>query len=170
MNAGESFTRASVWLAIAGYAAGAAFQLRATGHPNKLREARLAWTLGCGFFLVHVACAFAFFHAWSHAAAERETAQQTAALTGWRWGGGIWFNYVFAVAWLADVLWWWMAPRSFARRSRVIEVLWQSFFFFMVFNGAVVFAHGPVRWLGLAVCGGLAALWWRTARRVNADR
>jgi hypothetical protein len=168
MNSGEFLTRASVWLAITAYAVGAVLRLRAAGRTSGLRGARWAWTLGCGFFLVHVAGAFAFFHGWSHAAAVRETARQTGALTGWHWGGGLYFNYVFAAAWLADVLWWWLAPGNWARRSRVLEALWQGFFFFMVFNGAVVFAKGPVRWLGVVVCGGLAALWWRQRRTAIA--
>ena len=89
-----------------------------------------------------------------------KTARQSAALTGWHWGGGLYFNYVFAAAWLADVLWWWLAPASFTRRSRSLTALWHGFFFFMVFNGAVVFGHGPVRWLGGFLCGSLAILWW----------
>jgi hypothetical protein len=115
-------------------------------------------------------CAFAYFHHWSHAAAYRETARQTGELTGWRWGGGLFFNYVFAVAWLGDVLWWWLAPGGFARRSPRLHALWHGFFFFMVFNGAVVFARGPGRWLGVLLCGGLAALWWRQRRDAIAAR
>jgi hypothetical protein len=40
----------------------------------------------------------------------------------------------------------------------------QGFFFFMVFNGTIVFGKGPVRWLGAVVCAGLALLWWKTRR------
>jgi len=111
-------------------------------------------------FLAHVLCAFGYYHHWSHAAAYHETALQTAALTGWHWGGGLYFNYVFSVAWPADVLWWWLGPASFDRRSRCLNALWHGFFFFMVFNGAIVFGHGPVRWLGVFLCGSLAILWW----------
>jgi hypothetical protein len=41
----------------------------------------------------------------------------------------------------------------------------QSFMAFMVFNGAVVFATGLVRWLGLAVFLALGVLWWLRWRR-----
>jgi hypothetical protein len=169
MSRGEFLTRLSIWLALAAYAIGAGMQLRARGRMRWREGARWAWTLGCGCFLVHVVCAFAFYHQWSHAAALRETARQTAELTGWRWGGGLWFNYLFAAAWLADVLWWWFAPASFARRLPRLHALWHGFFFFMVFHGAIVFGHGPVRWLGVLVCGSLAGLWWWERRRAIAS-
>src|SRR5436190_357185 len=82
-----------------------------------------------------------------------------AAVTGVRWGGGLFLNYLFALGWLADVLWWWLAPVSFARRSPRLTADWQAFVFFMIFNGAVVFGHGPVRWFGALVCTTLAGLW-----------
>ena len=160
MDRGELLTRLTVWLALCGYALGAAMLLLA--QPAR---ARWAWTFGCAFFLAHVAFAFHFFHGWSHAAAVRETARQTAELTGVRWGGGIFLNYLFAAAWLGDVLWWWLAPENFARRSPRITAVWQGFFFFMVFNGTIVFGKGPVRWLGAVICAGLAARWWKVRRR-----
>ena len=164
MNRGELLTRLTVWLALCAYALGAAMLLLARERPRLPARARWAWTLGCAFFLAHVVCAFGYFHGWSHAAAYSETARQTAELTGLRWGGGLFLNYVFAAAWLADVLWWWLAPASFARRSPRLTAAWQGFFFFMVFNGTIVFGNGPVRWLGMAICAGLAVLWWTTRR------
>ena len=170
MNRGELLTRLTVWLALCAYATGVAMLLLANRRPHWLARARWAWTLGCAFFLAHVVCAFVFFHGWSHDAAYRETARQTAELTGLRWGGGLFLNYLFALAWLADVLWWWLAPASFARRSPRLTAVWQGFFFFMVFNGTIVFGKGPVRWLGAAICAGLAALWWITRRHMERWR
>src|SRR5262245_35746347 len=92
MNRGELLTTLAVWLALIAYAFGAATLLLAKGRARWLACARLAWTLGCAFFIAHVASAFHFFHGWSHAAAYRETARQTAELTGLRWGGGIFLN------------------------------------------------------------------------------
>jgi hypothetical protein len=158
MNRGEFLTRLSIWLALIAYADAAGLLLQSREHPPWRERARWVWTLGCAFFLVHVLCAFACFHHWSHAAAYRETARQTRELTGWQWGGGIYFNYAFAAAWLADVLWWWLAPRSFSERPSWLEAIWHGFFFFMVFNGAIVFGHGPVRALGGVICFTLATL------------
>jgi hypothetical protein len=165
MNRGEFLTRLTIWLALCAYATGAGTLLLARGRPFWLACARWAWTLGCAFFLAHVVCAFGYFHHWSHAAAYRETARQTGEMTGFHWGGGIFLNYLLAIAWLADVLWWWFAPGSFAHRPRRLAVVWHGFFFFMVFNGTVVFGMGPVRWFGALICAGLAGL---CLRRRNA--
>jgi hypothetical protein len=90
--------------------------------------------------------------------------RQTGEMTGVHWGGGIFLNYLFTLAWIGDALWWWIAPASFARRSRIVSRTWHGFALFMVFNGAVVFAHGPVRWLGMAMCLTLVLLWLRYRR------
>jgi hypothetical protein len=161
MPHGELLTRLTIWLALIAYGIGAAMLLASSAPAWRLR-ARLIWTLGFLFFAAHVACAFAHYHGWSHAAAYRDTARQTADLTGLDWGGGLYINYLFALAWLADVLSWWIAPQRFARRPAWLTILWHSFFLFMVINGAVVFGKGPVRWLGAAICVLLASLWWRT--------
>ena len=160
MTRGEFLTRLTIWLALIAYAVGAGLLLRVGRHSNDWRRARVAWTIGCAFFLAHVACAFGYYHHWSHAAAVRDTARQTAEMTGWRWGGGLYLNYLFAAAWLADVICWWLAPARFAARSPRLNCLWHGFFLFMVFNGTVVFGTGPVRWLGAFICASLAALWW----------
>src|SRR5437016_5284995 len=109
MNRGEWLTKGTIWLALCFYGMGAA-GLLASGHPARLNRARWTWTFACTLFLAHVICAFSYYHAWSHAAAYRETARQTAELTGWQWGGGLYLNYLVALVWLADVLWWWLAP------------------------------------------------------------
>ncbi len=160
MNRGELLTRLTIWLALCAYAIGAGTLLLAQGRPRWLACARWAWTSGCAVFVAHVVCAFSFYHHWSHSDAYRETARRTGEMTGFHWGGGISLNYLFAAAWLADVLWWWLAPTNFARRSPRLAGLWHGFFLFMVFNGTVVFGTGPVRWLGALICACLASLWW----------
>ena len=164
MTNGDLLTRLFIWLALAAYAIATALIVRCDS-----ARARWAWTLGCGFYFAHVVCAFAFFHHWSHAAAYVETARQTRELVGWDWGGGIFANYLFTVVWLADVLWWWLAPAAHARRSRAATALLHGFFFFMVFNGTVVFGNGPVRWYGAAICAWVAWLWVR-AKLVETPR
>ncbi len=141
--------------------------------------ARWLWTLGCGLFVTHVVCAFAFYHGWSHAAAWEATAAETDALLGVRFGDGIYFSYAFLVLWVADVVvLWWAAvlgrPRAGARPlvaamqpARPLVAAMQGvvhvYLFFIAFNGAIVFEAGPARWGGIMACLGLAGLAVRRA-------
>ena len=170
MSTGAWLTKATVWLALLAYAIGAGRMLLSRDRSAGSGKTRWVWTIGCVFFLAHVVCAFRFYHGWSHAAAYAETARQTGEMTGVRWGGGLFLNYLFAAAWLADVLWWWLASKSFARRPRWVGRLWHGFFFFMVFNGTVVFGAGPVRWFGAVLCAILAVLWWHSAKIAAPSR
>lgn len=150
-----------VRVALAGYFVGGA--IRAQGRAGHERRwiGQTAWTAGCLFYLAHVACAFHFYHGWSHTAAYRHTAEQTAAVTGWNWGGGIYFNYVFTAVWALDAAGWWR--RGDRAMPGWLEAATQGFLWFMVFNATVVFGHGAIRWFGLAGCGLLIALWLRRA-------
>lgn len=159
---GEWLTRATVWCALSLYT-GSEILLAA----KRSRLSRTFHTLGCLAFLMHVACAFALHHHWSHAAAYADTARQTAQLTGWHWGGGLYINYLFAAVWFAESLWSWMRPAHSLRRHAWISRAVRGFFLFMIFNGAVVFVTGPARWYGLFLCILLAFCWWTAARRPN---
>jgi hypothetical protein len=109
--------------------------------------------------VTHSVAAFAVFHGWSHRAAVAATARQTAAVTGLAWGGGIFFNYAFLVVWVADVLWWWISPPSYDDRPRALDGSVRSFLFFMFFNGAIVFADGGMRLLGVAAVAVVSITW-----------
>lgn len=170
MHTGELLTRVFIWLALGGYTLGAVAFLLGNGRPAWLRTARWAWTLGCVFFLVHVACAFQFYHAWSHGAAYRETARQTGATFGeaWAWGGGVYVSYAFTLLWLLDVSFWWLQGlASYRQRPAWLTAAWHGFFVFILFNGTVVFESGPARWFGLLICATLLAC-WLLARRQRA--
>jgi len=159
MLPGELATRWTVRMALVGYFVGAALRGGPARSSTQQQVARTVWTLGCLLYLAHVACAFHFYHAWSHAAAYQRTAEQTAAVTGWNWGGGLYLNYAFTVIWLADATWWW---RRDDRRTLVwLEIAVQAFLWFMVFNATVVFGHGLIRWFGLAGCVLVAVPWGR---------
>ena len=164
MNPGEWLTRGTVWLALSLYAGG---ELARSGERRHLPATASRWwhTSGCLAFLAHVLCAFHFYHAWSHAAAYADTARQTQAMFGWRSGGGLYVNYAFALVWLGEVLWSWIDDRGYRARPRWLTGAWRGFFLFMIFNGAVVFARGPVRWFGLGLCLVLLAAWWRGRSR-----
>jgi hypothetical protein len=103
--------------------------------------------------------AFHYYHHWSHAAAYRETARQTAELTGLEWGGGLFINYALLAGWLADAAWWGRDLESYRNRSWLIAAVWHGFLIFMIFNATVVFKTGPLRWIGLGLCLWLASLW-----------
>ena len=152
MTCGILLTRVTIWLALIAYALGAVRQLLARGRAEQLTQARWFWTVGCGFYVAHVVGAFGAYHSWSHAAAYEATAMQTHETVGLRWGGGIYFNYIFGLLWLGDVGWWWLAPASHRQRPPWVNALWCGFFLFMVINGAIVFGRGPVRWLGILIC------------------
>jgi uncharacterized membrane protein len=151
---GDLLIRLAVHVALAFYVAGVLFRL-----SKRNRPARFLWTAGCVAFLLHVAAAFHFVHHWSHDAAYAETARQTNEVVGLNWGGGIYFNYLFAAVWLGDVIWWWHNPATYLARPRWIEWLVQGFLAFIVFNATVVFGHGPIRWAGLGATVLIIAFW-----------
>jgi hypothetical protein len=157
----ELLTHWTVRVAMALYVASLATRLR---FPT---WSRLAWTAGCLAYLLHVACAFEFFHHWSHGEAYTFTAKQTKAVVGLDWGGGLYVNHAFTFVWLADVVWWWAGMESYCRRPRWIEWAVQGFMAFIAFNATVVFASGFSRWFGIAACVLFVAVWVRHSRVVK---
>ena len=164
---GEVLTKLTIWIAVALYFAGAAAYALSRGRRRWDSFARLSWTAACAALLAHVACAFHGYHGWSHAAAYRDTARQTAEVFGLDWGGGLWVNYALAALWVADVCWWWAGGlRAYRRRPWPLVAAWHAFLLFIVFNGAVVFAAGFVRWAGLGLCAALVFVWLSAARKL----
>lgn len=163
MSKGEFFTRFTIWITLAFYSIG--FALWALSRKKKSREqaARLVWTIACISLLAHAACAFHFYHQWSHNSAYRETARQTAEVFGFNWGGGLYINYALMTGWVADVVWWWRGLALHRRRPTALVAVWQGFLMFIFFNATVVFKTGPLRLAGLFLCCGLCLLWWYAA-------
>ena len=128
------------------------------------RWQRICWTLGCLVFLVHVATAFHFQHGWSHRLAMEHTAQVAELVVGWAFGEGIYFSYAFTLLWSLDVAWMWLGPVSREQRARSMTVVLHVFMLTIVVNGAIIFATGPTRWVGLLVLGVLGILWVSAAR------
>ena len=128
------------------------------GPPWSRRSAlKWLWAASCGVFLIHVALAFHYYHHWSHSAALAHTADETHRLLGWRFGIGIYFNYLFAILWAADCLWWLVDEPSYRARPAPLQRLVHLYLFFIAFSGAVVFEDGIVRWAGVAVTALLGA-------------
>lgn len=122
-------------------------------------HSRVLWTAAAGLALAHSAAAFAVFYGWSHDRAMAATAQQTVAVTGLDWGGGLFFNYAFLLVWMADVMWWWIGERSYDGRPRTIDFLIRGFLFFMFVNGAIVFADGVIRVIGIVAVAIVSVSW-----------
>ena len=162
MGKGELVTRITVWSALAGYGIGTSVYMLSRGRRRWDAAARTAWTAGCVSLIAHVAFAYHFYHHWSQASVYRETARQTAEVTGLDWGGGLFINYALVIGWVVDVVCWRLRGLDAYRdRPRWLAAAWQGFLFSIVFNAAVVFKTGPLRWIGLGLCLWLACLWLR---------
>jgi hypothetical protein len=129
------------------------------------RAARVLWSAGVLVYLAHVAAAFHLVHGWSHQAALAETARQSRELFGVDAGFGLWFNYLFTAVWAGDAAWWWIDEDAYRRRARWISITVHAFIAFMFFNGAVVFADGLSRWIGLPAVVLIPLVWLRSRRR-----
>jgi hypothetical protein len=101
-------------------------------YSDKLQP-RFAWALGCAWLFVHIAVAFHLGHGWSHEAAWEHTRQVGG------YGNGIFVNYAFALVWLADVLWVWIAFGSYLARPQWLNGTIHGFLAFVVVNAAFVF-------------------------------
>jgi len=166
MESGQALTSWTIRLALVAYVAalGLGFPASFPEEPNsrRLRWSRIFWSAGGLFMFVHVVSAFHFYHGWSHRRAWDDTAKQTQELLGWAFGGGIFFSYLFVLAWLLDSLWWWISPLSFAHRPPWLHWTLHAYLAFIVFNGAIVFEAGATRWIGLCVT---PVLVWISYRR-----
>ncbi len=157
---------ATIWLSLLLFVVGESGRsfVRSNDPP---RWAWPAFATGLVLAIVHVLLALWLVHGWSHASAVRETEVQTAAIYGWAFGGSLYVNYLFLAAWLVDAWWWRAAPTGYVRPAAVTWSL-RSFYFLIIFNGAVVFAPGARRVIGLVLVGWLLGVWIRNAGMLPA--
>ena len=134
--------------------------------PHAVEPGRQLWTAAVALAWLHAALAFGAVYGWSHRTAVLATARQTAAVTGLDWGGGLYVNYLFLIAWALDALWWWLAPTTQLARSFRFEQLRLAFFVFMFVNGAIVFAAGLARATGIVAVAAVCAAWALRERRM----
>ena len=130
---------------------------------------RAFWTSGALLALIHSVAAFVVFYDGSHDTARAETMRQTAALTGVEFSGGIYVNYLFLLVWLGDAVWWWVAPMSYRARPRALGLAVRGFIFFIILNGAVIFADGWARVVGLVALMVVAGGAWQRRRGLGRD-
>jgi hypothetical protein len=169
---GQLLTTWTIRLALACYVAFLAGWLT-TSSPAWPRIARWLWTAGCLLFVLHVCCAFQFYHHWSNASAVAQTAKETKELLGVAFGEGLYFSYLFLGVWVADVAAWWIWGDAYLARPRWLAGLVHGYLGFIALNGAIVFEGGVTRWGGLIACAVLAGLlvWrWRSAEARVADQ
>jgi hypothetical protein len=150
MQPPELITRWSALVALAGATMVLGCWLGRLSVPGCVR--RWVWTVSCALFLLHVGSAFGFYHHWSHADAYEATALRTRQTVGVDSGAGLYLNYLFALLWPADVLWWWLAPALHGIQPRWLAWTFGIFFAFMAVNATVVFGGTTARLLGV-VCG-----------------
>jgi hypothetical protein len=153
---GDFLIRNTVRLALLYWAIAVMQMLRPRSRSDS--EPRLAWTLGCIAYLIHVGMAFHYAHHWSHAEAFNHV-QQVGSV-----GAGIFVSYFFTLLWTLDVIWWWLNPNRYENRARWISWSIHGFLVFMIVNGAIIFESGAIRWVGAAVLLGLV---WRAWHRMN---
>jgi hypothetical protein len=121
--------------------------------PSSVGFTRLIWTLGVLTLFFHIVLAFWLAHGWSHNAAVEHVREVGG------FGGGIVVNYLFALIWMADVVWWWINPVSRANRPRWMGWAIHGFLAFVVFNATVIFGSPERRviygamFLALAILG-----------------
>ena len=100
-------------------------------------------------------------HGWSHGAALEATARQTSDMFGLNWGGGVYVNYVFAAVWIAELLAWRQWPAGYESRPGWIRWSLRVFYLVIIISGAIVFAAGWRRVIGLAIVATVAVSWMR---------
>ena len=138
---------------------------------NRERLVQWSWTLAFGLHVLHIVLAFAWIHHWDHAHAYEVTAQRTAAVVGWKWGGGIWINHLFLLWWINDMRLTWRYGLYQLSPNYVIQV--HAVVMFFVFNATVVF--GPRWWipvfvLAMVVVGGWKLRGRKPSKTVTEDQ
>ena len=114
-------------------------------HGPTASVVRVLWSLGCLINAIHILMAMIFYHDLSHQHAIEDTAAKTFAVTGIRWGGGVYINYLFSAYWMVDVVLWWCKGLRWPRNNRTYNIVLHLIFGFIVINATAVF--GPRFWM-----------------------
>lgn len=124
------------------------------------------WAFAAGLLLTidHTLVAFDVVHDWVHDDAVLNTAMQTEAVFGVAVGWGVYVNYAFMAVWLADA-WWWRRDPLHRRPAAIVWAL-RAFYLVMIVNGAVIFAAGAGRLLGIVLVSWLC-ICWTVGRRIT---
>ena len=160
----------TIWLSMILFVAGEAGK-RFVRADKPVRWPWWAWTVGVALCAVHMGMAMAGRYGWSHQDAVRATAEQTAAVYGLHWNGGLYVNYVFLLVWARDTALWAMSPRTYLSRGALLTWSLRAFYSVIVFNAVVVFARPVMRPAGILLIATLIGAWIRiNARPPSAPR
>jgi hypothetical protein len=147
----------TIWLALAAFLGAEAGRRPAFEGRQPARWSAPLSFAGLAWLIVHIVLAYAVRHDWSHEAAVRSTAQQTASVYGLDWGGGIYINYLFAVVWAIDAWRWHVSAAGAAARPPALRWAVRAFYAIIIVNAGIVFVPGLRRLLGVGI---VAALFW----------
>ena len=164
MTSGELALFVTIWLAVIGFVAGQAGQRIAVETGRAPAWAWPVWCVGAFAGVLHAVLAFDIRYDWSQEQAIRATAEQTAAVYGLHWGGGLYVNYAFLAAWLADAAWWRLAPARFRARPTLVTTTFRVFSLIVLVNATVVFAAASRRIIGLTLIALLMWIWRPVSR------
>jgi hypothetical protein len=157
---GELSVYATAWLSLLLWAAGE----WGRRDPPENERGRALFTAALAVMALHSAAAFGVLHGWSHTEALLHAARRTQEVTGTAAPRGFYANHAFLAFWTVEAAAWWLRPTAYRARPGALVWLSRAVFAFMFVNGAVVFVHGPRRWLGAAVLAAAAVAWslnWR---------
>ncbi len=160
---------ATIWAAMLLFVAGEAGKGRAVARAAASWPWR-AWLVGVALCAVHVTIAMAVHHGWDHEHAIRETMERTAEVYGVGPRAGLYVNYLFVVAWAAEVVWWAAWPILYAGRPPALTWALRAFYFIIIVNGVVIFASPQGRVIGVPLVAYLLWVWARAAPASSEQR
>jgi|694.fasta_scaffold03606_18 hypothetical protein len=143
--------------------------LQMAGRRATDRPVASLWLFGAILALAHSLGSLWSFHGGSQAAAVEATARQTEALLGFRFGAGLYFNYLYVGLWGLDAVLRLVCPDRYHRMPRWYFLGLASFMTMIAFSALVVFKTGWIRAAGGIATGLLAYRWWRCRQVKEAD-
>ncbi|MFN5468393.1 MAG: hypothetical protein ACK5ZC_12925 [Pirellulaceae bacterium] len=143
--------------------------LQMAGRSATDRPVANLWLLGAILALAHSLGSLWSFHGGSQAAAVEATARQTEVLLGFRFGAGLYFNYLFVGLWGLDAVLRKVCPDRYHRMPRWYLLGLACFMTLIAFSALVVFKTGWIRAVGWIATGLLTYRWWRCRRARGSD-
>ena len=167
MNFADFLLYGTIWLALLLFVVGQLGQRTIAAGGQTCACTSWLWFAGAIVCSIHIIVALAVRHGWSHQSSIEATAAQTAAVYGLHWGGGVYFNYLFAGLWLAEGVWWCIKPGSFVSRPTAAVFIVRAFYLLIIVNAAIVFAAPSHRFAGAGLVLGLLWAWRPGAAAVS---